>query len=435
MKTVKVGLCGLGTVGSGTFKLLAANEADIADRAGCHVSVARVGARRDKPDCPTGNIPVSRDLMEVAADPEIDILVELIGGTDTALELVRAAIANGKHVVTANKALIAEHGNELFAEAAEAGVSICYEAAVAGGIPIIKALREGLAANRIQWLAGIINGTGNFILSEMRDKGREFADVLAEAQALGYAEADPTFDVEGIDAAHKLVILAAIAFGMPLEFDKVYTEGISGIETVDVDYAEELGYRIKHLGIARRAPQGIELRVHPTLVPEKRLLANVNGVKNAVLVEGDAVGPTLYYGAGAGAEPTASAVVADIVDLARSLGLGQPPAMPELGVRTEAIARQPILDIEDVETAWYLRMTAEDKPGVMSDVASICSHAGVSIEALIQKEPAEDETRVPVIILTNCVREGELNKVASEIEALDTIAGSITRIRVESLDG
>ncbi len=435
MKTVKVGLCGLGTVGSGTFKLLAANEAEIASRAGCHIAVGRVGARRDRPECPTGGVAVSRDLMEVAADPEIDILVELIGGTDTALELVRAAIANGKHVVTANKALIAEHGNALFAEAAEAGVSICYEAAVAGGIPIIKALREGLAANRVQWLAGIINGTGNFILSEMRDKGREFADVLAEAQALGYAEADPTFDVEGIDAAHKLVILAAIAFGMPLEFDKVYTEGISLIETVDVDYAEELGYRIKHLGIARKVEQGIELRVHPTLVPEKRLLANVNGVKNAVLVEGDAVGPTLYYGAGAGAEPTASAVVADIVDLARSLALGQSPAVPELGVQAGAVARQPILAIEDVETAWYLRMTAEDKPGVLSEVASICSRAGVSIEALIQKEPVEGETRVPLIILTNRTREGELIQVAKEIETLDSIEGSITRIRMESLDG
>ncbi len=435
MKTVKVGICGLGTVGAGTFKLLSANAPDIADRAGCHIDVGRVGARSDKPDCPTGKVPVSRDIFEVADDPDIDILVELIGGTDTALELVRRAIANGKHVVTANKALIAEFGNELFEEAHAAGVSICYEAAVAGGIPIIKALREGLTANRVQWLAGIINGTGNYILSEMREKGREFSDVLAEAQALGYAEADPTFDVEGIDAAHKLVILAAIAFGMPLEFDKVFTEGISTIETVDVDYAEELGYRIKHLGIARRNELGIEMRVHPTLIPEKRLLANVNGVKNAVLVEGDAVGPTLYYGAGAGASPTASAVVADIVDLGRNLALGQKPAVAELGVRSEAVALQPILHMDDVETAWYLRMTAEDKPGVLSDVASICSRAGVSIEALIQKEPAEGETRVPVIILTNRTREGELNQVAAEIEALDSIEGQITRIRVETLDG
>jgi homoserine dehydrogenase len=435
MKRVTVGICGLGTVGAGTLALLQRNAADIADRAGCQIEIGRLGVRGDRPDVETGTIPVSRDVMAVADDPEIDILVELIGGTDTALALVRRALANGKHVVTANKALIAEFGNELFHSAAEAGVSLSYEAAVAGGIPVIKALREGLSANRIQWLAGIINGTGNFILTEMRDRGRDFAEVLAEAQALGYAEADPTFDVEGIDAAHKLVILAAIAFGMPLQFDKVYTEGITGIETVDVGYAEQLGYRIKHLGIARRTEQGIELRVHPTLIPAKRLLANVNGVKNAVLVEGDAVGPTLYYGAGAGAEPTASAVVADVIDLARNLARGQGSAVPMLGVQPEAIESRPILPMEDVRTAWYLRMTAEDKPGVLSDVASICSRAGVSIEALIQKEPAEGQTRVPVIILTNRTREGELNRVAREIEALDSIEGQITRIRVEALDG
>ena len=435
MNSIRVGICGLGTVGTGTLELLRNNAADIADRAGCHVEVVRIGARSDRPGVDTGAIPVSRDVMDVAADPDVDILVELIGGTDTALDLVNASIAAGKHVVTANKALIAEYGNDLFAAADEAAVNIGFEAAVAGGIPIIKALREGLSANRVQWLAGIINGTGNFILTEMKDKGRPFEDVLAEAQALGYAEADPTFDVEGIDAAHKLVILAAIAFGMPLEFDKVYTEGISSIQTEDVDYAEELGYRIKHLGIARRSDLGIELRVHPTLIPERRLLANVNGVKNAVLVEGDAVGPTHYYGAGAGGEPTASAVVADIVDLARNLTRGQRPAVSELGVRPQAIAHQPILPMDDVETAWYLRMTAEDKPGVLSEVASICSRAGVSIEALIQKEPAEGETRVPVIILTNRTREGELNRVASEIESLGSIEGRITRIRVEALDG
>ncbi len=435
MKTVTVGICGLGTVGSGTFKLLAEHAPDIADRSGCHVSVARVGARRDKPECPTGSVPVSRDVFEIANDPDVDIVVELIGGTDTALELVQRAIGNGKHVVTANKALIAEYGNALFAEAAAAGVSICYEAAVAGGIPIIKALREGLAANRVQWLAGIINGTSNFILSEMREKGRDFEDVLTEAQALGYAEADPTFDVEGIDAAHKLVILAAIAFGMPLEFDKVYTEGISKLATQDVAYAEELGYRIKHLGIARRAENGIELRVHPTLVPEKLLLANVNGVKNAVLVEGDAVGPTMYYGAGAGAMPTASAVVADIVDLARNIALGQQPAVYDLGIRPEALARQPVLSIEDVESAWYLRMTADDKPGVLSEVTAICGRAGVSIEALIQKEPASGEQRVTVIIVTSHALERDLARVVAEIEALKGIQGNITRIRVEGLDG
>jgi homoserine dehydrogenase len=338
-------------------------------------------------------------------------------------------------VVTANKALIAEFGNELLAQAEQAGVSIEFEAAVAGGIPIIKALREGLAGNRILWLAGIINGTGNFILSEMREKGREFADVLAEAQALGYAEADPSFDVEGIDAAHKLVILAAIAFGMPLQFDKVFTEGITGIVTSDLEYAEELGYRIKHLGIARRSSDGIELRVHPTLIPEKRLLANVNGVKNAVLVEGDAVGSTLYYGAGAGAAPTASAVVADIVDLARQLAQGQQPVVAGLGVKGSSLVEQRILPIEEVYSAHYLRMTVEDKPGVLSEIAQVFSQADISIEALIQKQPEAGETRVPVIMLTNQVEEAKLMVVVAQIEALPDIVGSITRIRVESLDG
>jgi homoserine dehydrogenase len=435
MKTIKVGLCGLGTVGGGTYQLLQNNAEQIAARAGCAIEVSRVGARRDNPDCAIADTPVSRDIFEVVTDPDVDIVVELIGGTDTALKLVRQAIANGKHVVTANKALIAEFGNELFAEAEAAGVCIQFEAAVAGGIPIIKALREGLSANRIEWLAGIINGTGNFILSEMREKGRDFDDVLAEAQALGYAEADPTFDVEGIDAAHKLVILASIAFGMPLYFDKVFTEGISRIATSDVEYAEELGYRIKHLGIARRNGGGIELRVHPTLIPEKRLLANVNGVKNAVLVEGDAVGPTLYYGAGAGAAPTASAVVADIVDLARELAQGQRPVVAALGMAGRHIVEQRILSIEQVHTAFYMRMTVQDKPGVLSEIASICSSAGISIEALIQKQPEEDETRVPVIMLTNRIEEAKLTAAVELIEALPHVEGHITRIRVESLDG
>jgi len=435
MKTIKVGICGLGTVGSGTYQLLLQNAGPIAARAGCNIEVGRIGARRDNPSCETGETAVSRDIFEVVTDPDIDIVVELIGGTDTALELVRQAIANGKHVVTANKALIAEFGNELLAQAEQAGVSIGFEAAVAGGIPIIKALREGLAGNRIHWLAGIINGTGNFILSEMREKGREFADVLAEAQALGYAEADPSFDVEGIDAAHKLVILAAIAFGMPLQFDKVFTEGISRIATIDVEYAEELGYRIKHLGIARRSGDGIELRVHPTLIPEKRLLANVNGVKNAILVEGDAAGPTLYYGAGAGAAPTASAVVADIVDLARELAQGQQPVVAGLGVKGASIVEQRILPIEEVHSAHYMRMTVEDKPGVLSEIAQIFSKAGISIEALIQKPPEAGETRVPVIMLTNLVEEAKLMAVVAEIEALPNVEGGITRIRVESLDG
>jgi homoserine dehydrogenase len=430
-----VGLCGLGTVGGGTCRVLSRNAADINARAGCEICITHVGARRDNPEHDTGTARVSRDIFEVARDPEIDILVELIGGTDTALELVREAIANGKHVVTANKALIAEYGNELFAEAEAAGVSIAYEAAVAGGIPIIKALREGLAGNQVQWLAGIINGTGNFILTEMREKGRDFAEVLAEAQELGYAEADPTFDVEGIDAAHKLVILAAIAFGMPLHFDKVYTEGIGQLETRDVEYAEELGYRIKHLGIARRTAAGIELRVHPTLIPEGRLLANVNGVKNAVLVEGDAVGPTLYYGAGAGAEPTASAVVADVIDLARNIALQQSCPITALGRRVADIVEQPVLPIGEVTSAYYLRMTAEDRPGVMSEVASIFSKSGISIEALIQKPPRSAESRVTVIMLTNEVREHDLMAVVAAIEELPTIEGEITRIRVESLDG
>ena len=314
-------------------------------------------------------------------------------------------------------------------------MSLRYEAAVAGGIPIIKALREGLAGNRIEWLAGIINGTGNYILTEMRDKGREFADVLAEAQALGYAEADPTFDIEGIDAAHKLVILASLAFGMPLQMESVYTEGITRLTPQDVDYAEELGYRIKHLGVARQSEKGVELRVHPTLIPEKRLLANVDGVKNAVLVEGDAVGPTLYYGAGAGAAPTASAVVADLVDLARDISAGQVNRVPSLGFASDAIKELPIVPMAEVETPWYLRMEAEDKPGVMSRVTSIFSEQGISIEGLIQKAPAAGETRVPVIVLTNRAAQANVDTAVKAIEALDTINGTIARIRVETLDG
>ncbi len=435
MKTVKIGLCGLGTVGSGVVKVLQRNAESINARASGEVQLVHVGARRDNPACELAGIKVSRDIFEVVRDPEVDVVVELIGGTDVARELVREAIANNKHVVTANKALIAEFGNELFAEAEAAGVCIAYEAAVAGGIPIIKALREGLAGNSIQWLAGIINGTGNFILTEMKEKGRDFADVLAEAQQLGYAEADPTFDVEGIDAAHKLVILAAIAFGMPLQFEGVFTEGISKIEPQDVDYAEQLGYRIKHLGVARRTNGGIELRVHPTLIPAGRLLANVNGVKNAVLVEADAVGPTLYYGAGAGAEPTASAVLADVVDLARALASDQQPTVQSLGFAPAFINELPILPMEEVCSAFYLRMRAADKPGVMSDVSSIFSGSGISIEALIQKQPAVGQTEVQVIILTNKVREGDLIAAVAAIEALDSIAGAITRIRVESLGG
>ena len=435
MKPVKIGICGLGTVGSGTFNVLDKNADVVAARAQAPVQVVHIGARRDNPACDPGAVRVSRDIFEVARDPEVDILVELIGGTSVARELMEEAIRNGKHVVTANKALIAEFGNEIFALADEHKVTVRYEAAVAGGIPIIKALREGLAGNRIEWLAGIINGTGNFILSEMRDKGREFADVLAEAQALGYAEADPTFDVEGIDAAHKLVILASLAFGMPLQFESVYTEGITRLTPQDVEYAEELGYRIKHLGVARQNGDGVELRVHPTLIPEQRLLANVNGVKNAVLVEGNAVGPTLYYGAGAGAEPTASAVVADLVDLARDISADQVSRVPALGFARASVRDLPIVPMAEVVTPWYLRMEAEDKPGVLSRVASIFSEQGISIEGLIQKAPVEGETRVPLIVLTNKAAQGSVDAAVRAIEALTSITGDIARIRVEELDG
>lgn len=433
MKTVNIGICGLGTVGGGTFNVITRNQAEIDARTGVHVRIAQVGARRDNPACDLTETNVTRDIFAVVDNPDIDIVVELIGGTTTAKELVERAIANGKHVVTANKALIAEFGNELFAKAQAQGVSIAYEAAVAGGIPIIRALREGLSANKIEWLAGIINGTGNFILTEMRDKGRVFEEVLREAQDLGYAEADPTFDVEGIDAAHKLVILASLAFGMPLQYDKVFTEGISRISTADVTYAGELGYRIKHLGIARKHPEGIELRVHPTLIPERRLIANVDGVANAIVVKGDAVGPTLYYGPGAGAEPTASAVISDIMDLSRTLSAQPENRVSSLGCGFAQLEDFPIMPIEDVQTSYYLRMSAVDKPGVLSKITQILSDAGISIEALIQKQPWQGELEVPVILLTNKVFERNMNLAIAEIEALDSISGRVIKIRVESL--
>jgi homoserine dehydrogenase len=432
LKPVKIGICGLGTVGSGTFNVIARNQREINARAGCEIIIEQVGARRDNPACDTSSSNVSRDVFDVVKNPNVDIVVELIGGTSIAKDLVLQAIENGKHVVTANKALIAEFGNEIFAAAEKRGVTVAFEAAVAGGIPIIKALREGLAGNKIEWLAGIINGTGNFILTEMRDKGRDFADVLQEAQDLGYAEADPTFDVEGIDAAHKLVILSSIAFGMPLQFDKVFTEGISKIEPQDVDFAEELGYSIKHLGITRQTDNGVELRVHPTMIPKKRLIANVDGVMNAVLVKGDAVGPTLYYGAGAGAEPTASSVIADIVDLARSFSGASENRVSHLGFNNNALQELPILPIEECETAYYLRMQADDKPGVLSQVTTILSESGISIEAVIQKEQ-HGCTQVPLILLTNRAIEKQLLQAAELIEALDAISGSVTHIRVETL--
>ncbi len=435
MKPVKIGICGLGTVGSGTLAVLRDNAELIAARAQAGLEVIHVGVRRDNPELNLSGMRVSRDIFAVAHDPEVEILVELIGGTTVARELVETAISAGKHVVTANKALIAEFGNEIFALAHEHGVEVRYEAAIAGGIPIVKALREGLAGNRIEWLAGIINGTGNYILTEMRDKGREFADVLAEAQALGYAEADPAFDVEGIDAAHKLVILASLAFGIPLQFDAVYTEGITQLTTQDVGYARELGYIIKHLGIAKQCDEGVELRVHPTLIPDHLLLADVDGVKNAILVEGNAVGSTLYYGAGAGALPTASAVVADLVDLARDFGAGQSGRVPALGVARTSLRELPIIPMAKVKTPWYLRMEVEDKPGVLSRVASIFSEQGISIEALIQKAPAQGQTLVSLIVLTNKAPQGSVDTAVRAIEALDTINGKVTRIRVEALDG
>jgi homoserine dehydrogenase len=435
LKPVKVGVLGLGTVGGGTVNVLKRNAEEIARRAGRDILVSRASARHltQQRICDTQGIALTGDPFEIVNDPDIDVVVELIGGYDLAKQLVLTAIANGKHVVTANKALIALHGNEIFAEAGKKGVMVMFEAAVAGGIPIIKAIREGLSGNRIKWLAGIINGTGNFILTEMRDKGRDFADVLAEAQALGYAEADPTFDVEGIDAGHKLTILASIAFGIPLQFDKVFTEGITQITRADVEYAEELGYRIKHLGVARKTEQGIELRVHPTLIPKRRLIANVDGVMNAVLVCGDAVGPTLYYGAGAGAEPTASAVVADLVDVVRAMTSDPENRVPHLAFQANAIVDTPVLSADDIKTAYYLRLTAEDKPGVLADVARILAAHQISIEALIQKEPLTGEASVPIIMLTQQTLEKEMNAAIAEIEALATVTRKISRIRLETL--
>ena len=435
MKPVKVGLLGLGTVGGGTFNVLRRNAQEIARRAGRGIEITMAAARDYDPAGLPGieAITVSDNAFAVVDDPEIDIIVELIGGYEPARELVLKAIAGGKHVVTANKALIATHGNEIFAAAQEQGVMVAFEAAVAGGIPLIKAVREGLAANQIEWIAGIINGTGNFILTEMRDKGRDFADVLSEAQQLGYAEADPTFDVEGIDAAHKLAILASIAFGIPLQFDKVYTEGIGHITRDDVAYAEQLGYRIKHLGVTRRTEHGVELRVHPTLIPDRRLIANVDGVMNAVLVKADAVGPTLYYGAGAGAEPTASAVVADLVDVARTLTVDPENRVPHLAFQPDALSDLPILPMDEVITAYYLRLCALDRPGVMADITRILGDGNISIEALIQKEPPEGQTQVPVILLTREVREQQMNEAILQIEALDSVQGKVTRIRMEHL--
>jgi homoserine dehydrogenase len=435
LKPVKVGILGLGTVGGGTVNVLKRNAAEISRRAGREIIIKRASAKDLSKIriCDTQGIILSSDPMDIINDPEIEIVLELIGGAGTVKEMILKAIENGKHVVTANKSLIALHGNEIFTKASEKGVIVAFEAAVAGGIPIIKAIREGLSGNHIQWLAGIINGTGNFILTEMRDKGRDFYDVLAEAQALGYAEADPTFDVEGIDAGHKLTILASIAFGIPLQFDKVYTEGITQITRLDVEYAEQLGYRIKHLGIARQTSEGIELRVHPTLIPERRLIANVNGVMNAVLVKGDAVGATLYYGAGAGAEPTASAVVADVIDVVRALTSDPENRVPHLAFQADSLADIPVLTADRFKTSYYLRLNAEDKPGVLADVTRILADHHISIEAIIQKEPLRDESAIPIILLTQITLEKEMNAAIAEIEALKTVTGKVNRIRMETL--
>jgi len=436
LKPVKVGLLGLGTVGSGTVNILERNSDEITRRAGREIQVVAAATRHlDRPrSCRTEGIRLTADPFQVVDDPETEIIVELIGGYEPALELVLRAIDNGKHVVTANKALIALHGNEIFARAREKGVTVVFEAAVAGGIPIIKAMREGLTGNRIQWLAGIINGTANYIFTEMFYAEREFGEVLAEAQRLGYAEADPTFDVEGIDAAHKLTILASIAFGIPLQFDKVHVEGIAHVTAEDVAWAEELGYRIKHLGICVHEENGYSLRVHPTLLPQRHMLANVDGVMNAVMVSGDAVGPTLYYGPGAGSEPTASAVVADLVDVVREFNLEPENRVPYLAFQSHFLSNDPVLDMGEVETAYYIRLMAQDEPGVLADVTRILGELGISIEAIMQKEPAPGAEDVPVIFLTHRVKEHRMNAAIEQIEGLPAVNGRLTRIRVERFD-
>ncbi|TRZ55078.1 MAG: homoserine dehydrogenase [Rhodocyclaceae bacterium] len=436
MKPINVGLLGIGTVGGGTFNVLNRNESEITRRAGRPIRISVVADKNLAlaRQVTAGKTRLTDDAFAVVADPEVDIIVELIGGCGIAKELVLKAIENGKHVVTANKALLATHGNEIFAAAQRKGVMVAFEAAVAGGIPIIKALREGLSANRIQWIAGIINGTTNFILSEMRDKCLPFATVLKEAQRLGYAEADPTFDIEGVDAAHKLTIMAAIAFGIPMQFDKAYVEGISKLEADDIKYAEQLGYRIKLLGITKRRPDGIELRVHPTLIPTRRLIANVEGAMNAVLVHGDAVGATLYYGKGAGAEPTASAVIADLVDVTRLHTADPEQRVPHLAFQPDAVVNTPILPMAEVESSYYLRLRVEDKPGVLADVTRILADQGISIDAMIQREPGEGEEQTDIIMLTHLTREKQVDAAIKRIEALPVVKRPVIRLRLEELD-
>jgi len=435
MKPINVGLIGIGTVGGGTWTVLNRNAEEITRRAGRPIRITAVADKNVElaKQVTGGAVRVSDDAFSLVNDPEIDIIVELIGGYGVAKEVVMQSIANGKHVVTANKALLAVHGTEIFTAAQQKGVMVAFEAAVAGGIPIIKALREGLTANRIEWAAGIINGTTNFILSEMRDKGLSFDDVLKEAQRLGYAEADPTFDIEGVDAAHKATLIASIAYGIPVQFDKAYIEGITKLEASDIKYAEQLGYRIKLLGIAKRRDQGVELRVHPTLIPSKRLLANVEGAMNAVMVKGDAVGITLYYGKGAGAEPTASAVVADLVDVARLATADAEHRVPHLAFQPDAMSSLPILPMSDIETGYYLRLRVEDKPGVLADITRILADQGISIDALLQREPEEGEGETDIIILTHVCKESAADAAIAKIEGLPAQKGKVKRIRLEEL--
>jgi len=430
LKTLKLGICGLGTVASGVINVLKRNQEEIASRTGCTIEVVQVASRRKKDNCDLTGIEFTTDLTAVVENPEVDVVLELIGGYSPAKELVEAALRHGKHVVTANKALIAEHGNELFALADKNAVSLCYEASVAGGIPIVKAIREGLSANKLTSLAGIINGTGNFILTEMRDKGRDFSDVLLEAQALGYAEADPTFDVEGIDAAHKLVLLASAAFGIKLQFEKAYTEGITKILTEDVNHAEELGFTIKHLGIARQSEHGVELRVHPTLIPKTALISKVDGVMNAVVVNGDAVGETLYYGAGAGSEATASAVIADVVDIARAIAKDTVPLVPAFGFASDSLKDVPFLPIHEVVCPFYIRVMVSDAPGALASIAGLMSDHGINIDSISQRESEQVGDMIPVIMLTHAVKEQKINEVLAAIEALEETAGSAVKIRI-----
>jgi len=435
MRPINVGLLGIGTVGSGVWDVLHRNSDEIQRRAGRAIRIAKVADKDLKraSSIVKKNALVISDGFSLVKDKSIDIVIELIGGYTVAKDLVLEAIRHGKHVVTANKALLATHGNEIFAAAQKKDVMVAFEASVGGGIPIIKALREGLAANRIEWIAGIINGTSNFILSEMRDKGLAFGTVLKDAQKKGYAEADPTFDIEGVDAAHKLTILSALAFGVPMQFPKCFKEGISKLTQMDIRYAEQLGYRIKLLGVTRRTTKGIELRVHPTLIPARRLIANVEGVMNAILVKGDAVGPTLYYGAGAGSQPTASAVVADLVDITRLITADPEHRVPHLAFQPDQLSDTPILPIQAIETSYYLRMRVKDRPGVLADITRILADSKISIDAMVQKEPGEGEKQVDIVMLTHRALEKNVDAAMAKVEQLPTVLGKVTRIRLEEL--